>query len=136
MAKEVSIPGITLHVHGSDQSPCAGTEFLATGYITLTAEIRDFTIWDQVVEKLNGMDVYSVSTLTETLVEASRRRANKAEEDAMRVTEMSRARVDELESALSFRDAELEALKGQLAAAQEELTILRDFERTMNATRR
>lgn len=136
MAKEVSIPGITLHVHASDQAPCAGNTFLATGYVTLTAEIHDFSIWDQVVEKLNGMAVYSVATLTETLVEASRRRANKAEEDAMRATESSRVRVEELESALSFRDAELQATRGQLAVAQEELTILRDFERMMNAQSR
>lgn len=136
MAKEEELPGLTLRVHEKTLSPCAGSEFKATGLITLSVEVKELDVWDKVVEKLDGLAIYSVSTITETLVEAARRRANKAEQIAMRSTEESRAQIEQLESALSFRQADVDNLKNQLGAALAELEVLRDFERSVNAAAR
>lgn len=135
MAKE-DLPGLVLRVHEEQLTPCAGQSYLATGYITLTAEVNDLGVWDKVVEKLEGMAVYSVSTLADTLVQAAQRRANQAESMAMQTMEEARARIDQLEASLSFRTAENENLKHQLANAQQELVLLRDFERTINEAER
>uniref|UniRef100_UPI00311D9102 hypothetical protein n=1 Tax=Erythrobacter sp. TaxID=1042 RepID=UPI00311D9102 len=61
----------------------------------------------------------------QALVKAAQRRAKRAEEKMMSLTEDSRNKIDQLEAALSFARQELENYKGQLSqalAANAELT--------------
>jgi hypothetical protein len=133
MTKEAEIPGLTFNVQNHSLGPCAGDEFKALGVVTLTASIHDLDIWDKVVTKLDGLAVYSVTTLTGQLVDVANRRASRAEEAAAKAMEDARALNEELRSSLSFKDAELENLRGQLAMALRELEVSRDFERTVDA---
>jgi hypothetical protein len=141
--KEQELPGVILYIDSKSLDPCAGDTYKATGTILLTATVTDFDVWEKAVEKLDGMAVYSVSTLPETLVEEAQRRANRAEAAMMQTNEDARARVEELESSLAFRQQEVEQLKflaaskdQALAEALSELTVLRAFEETMNRAHR
>lgn len=120
------LPGLTLYVREQLLSPCAGETFKSTGFITLRAEVSDYAVWDQIVEKLDGMVIYTVNDLTGAVIQAAQRRANRAEKQAMETMEQARARVDELEASLSFMERDNENLKGQLAQALKEKQELQE----------
>lgn len=122
--KEKELPGLVLHIFEHALNPCAGKDFKANGTITLTAEVQDFTVWDKVVEKLEGLAVYSVATLTETLVTAAQIRANRAEQAAMQATEEARARVESLEADLAFRLKEVQTLQELVKQKDQEIEVL------------
>ena len=134
MAKE-ELPCVVLRIQEHALTPCAGDLFKATGRITVSAEVTDFAVWDMAVGKLDGMAVYAATTLPETLIECAQRRAVRAEEDAMRVNESARARIEELEANVAFRLQDIAQRDALIAQQNEELTFLRDFERAVNATR-
>lgn len=120
------LPGLTLYVKEQLLSPCAGETFNSTGFITLRAEVSDYAVWDQIVDKLDGMVTYTVNDLTGAVIQAAQRRANRAEKQAMETMEQARARVDELEASLSFMERDNENLKGQLAQALKEKQELQE----------
>lgn len=119
------LPGLTLYVVQEELSSCAGKSFKAAGKILLSAEVHDLGIFDDVLEKLDGMTIHTVNDVPQALVKAAQRRAKRAEEKMMSLTEDSRNKIDQLEAALSFARQELENYKGQLSqalAANAELT--------------
>lgn len=124
ITKEKELPGLTLYVKEQKLTPCAGQEFKSTGFITLRAEVHDLAIWDKVVERLEGFTVHSVTEVTEAVVMAAQRRANRAEKTAMSTMEQARTEVDRLEADNSFLRSDYERMKGQLAAAATELQEL------------
>jgi len=114
-----SVPGVVLHIKEHSTNPCHGS-FVASGLVTLTSEISDLAIWDKVVEKLDGMPVYTVRSITEGLVDAARKRAKRAEERSMRTIEEARQEVDRMDADLSFAQAEVQRLtmEGQQMGAR------------------
>lgn len=131
MAKE-DIPGLVLHVKESALTPCLGDAFKANGDIRLTVEVSDLEVWDKVVEKLDGLVVYSKATLPEILIEIAQRRADQAHQTAAQAAEDARTRVERLEAELAFERSNGANLQAQLTAAHTELEVLRAFEETMN----
>lgn len=126
MNKKEDVPGLTLYVKEHDLQHCAGKNFAATGFITLRAEVNELDIWDKVVEKLEGMTVYTVNDLSGAVIQAAQRRANRAEKKAMETMEEARQRVDELEATTSFLESDNENLKNQLEAVIRERNELQE----------
>lgn len=111
------LPGLTLHVIHEELASCAGRNFQAAGKIHLSAEVHDLGVFDDVVEKLDGMTVHTVNDVPQALVKAAQRRAKRAEEKMMSLTEESRNRIDQLEAELSFARQERDTYRGQLEQA-------------------
>lgn len=124
--KKEDVPGLTLYVKESDLQHCAGKQFKATGFITLRAEVHELDIWDQVVEKLEGMTIYTVNDLMGAVIQSAQRRANRAEKKAMKTMEEARKRVDELEAVNSFLESDNERLKRELTQALKERDELQE----------
>lgn len=120
MKKEQEIPGLVLYVTEHQCDGCPGDAFTTIGKIQLRAEVQDLEIWDQVVEKLHGMTIYTVDSLHEQVARAAQRRANRAEEQAMQVSEEARQQVDELESRCSFLEQEVNNLRGHISILLQE----------------
>lgn len=114
--KKEDLPGLTLYIKDHELTPCVGKVYKSAGFITLRAEVNDLNVWDQVVEKLEGMTIYTVNDLTGAVIQAAQRRANRAEKQAMKSMEDARRVVDELESRNSFLESDNDNLKRQLAA--------------------
>jgi len=118
-----SVPGVVLHIKEHSTNPCYG-DFVASGLVTLTSEISDLSVWDKVVEKLDGMPVYTVRSITEGLVDAARKRAKRAEERSIRTIEEARQEVDRMDADLSFSQAEVQRLtleNNQMGARMKQL---------------
>ena len=123
------LPGLTLNISSEELTGCQGSAIKAVGFITLRVEVNDYTIWDKVLEKLDGMTVYTVNDLFGAVMDAAQRRANRAENQVMKTTEEARQQVDELESKLSFTLQDNENLKvqiQQLVAERDELQVTCD----------
>lgn len=116
MQRKENLPGLTLYVKEKELTPCAGKEFTSAGFITLRAEVNDLDVWDKVVEKLEGMVIYTVNDLTGAVIQAAQRRANRAESAAMKTMEEARQRVDELEARNSFLENDNRRLQRENAS--------------------
>ena len=131
MSPKEELPGVVFHIAEVATRPSAG-KYKAIGTIALEAEVSDYSVWDSVVAKLEGLVVYSVATLPETLVAAATRRANRAEEYAMQTQEEARLEVERLTHELAFARAELSKMQAVYKAQGEELAVLRSFEEAVN----
>lgn len=131
--KKEDLPGLTFYIKEKELLHCAGKRFKATGIITLRAEIQDLAIWDPVLEKLEGMTIYTVNDLVGCVVQAAQRRANKAEIQAMKTMEDARRVVDELEARNSFLESDNANVHRQLAAVLRERDELQDIVTTQDA---
>lgn len=120
------LPGLTLHVMEDELTGCAGKTFKAGGRIVLSAEVHNLDIFDEVKEKLDGMTVHTVNDVPQALVRAAQRRAKRAEQKMMDISEDTRKRVDELEAQLSFALQERDNFKGQLEQALAEKKSLEE----------
>jgi len=110
--EQADVPGVVLYVKEHSENPCHG-KFKASGVVILTSEISDLEVWDKVVEKLDGMPVYTVRSITEGLVDAARKRAKRAEERSIQTMEEARQEVDRMDADLSFSQAEAQRLTGE-----------------------
>lgn len=126
-AKEASIPGLVFHIEAQHLGPCVGGEIRAHGIATISADVYDVGVWDRAIEKLNGLVVYAQTVLPEILVEAAQIRAGQAEEEADKVREESRAKIEMLEARNAFQQSELQHLTEERAVLLQELEILRQF---------
>jgi hypothetical protein len=124
--KKEDLPGITLYIKEHELTPCVGKVYKSAGFITLRAEVNDLDVWDRVVEKLDGMTIYTVNDLTGAVIQAAQRRANRAEKQAMKSMEDARRVVDELEARNSFLENDNENLKRQLEAIIQERDELQE----------
>lgn len=124
--KKEDLPGLTLYIKDQELTPCVGKMFKSAGFITLRAEVNDLDVWDQVVEKLEGMTIYTVNDLTGAVIQAAQRRANRAEREAMKSMEDARRLVDELDARNSFLESDNENLKRQLEAVVRERNELQE----------
>jgi hypothetical protein len=124
--KKEDLPGITLYIKEHELTPCVGKVYKSAGFITLRAEVNDLDVWDRVVEKLDGMTIYTVNDLTGAVIQAAQRRANRAEKQAMKSMEDARRVVDELEARNSFLESDNDNLKRQLEAIIQERDELQE----------
>jgi hypothetical protein len=129
--KKEDVPGLVHYVKRAELQHCSGGHFKGTGFITLQVEVNDFDVWDKILEKLEGMVVYTTNDLIGTVVAAAQRRANRAESQVVKTMEDARARIDLLESQLSFAQIDCENLKaqvGQVLLEREELQEIIDVQ--------
>ncbi len=104
------IPGVTLHLKEATESqPLSGGRY--RGAIELLADITDLDIWNAVAQKLDGMRIYTVSNLSESMIEVSQRKARKAEEELRKQGLESSNELEQLRAALSLLNAELNQAK-------------------------
>jgi hypothetical protein len=113
-------PGLTFYVTSKQLGPPAVEDHKAVGVINLNAVVTDLSVWDAVVDKLDGMVIHTVNDVAGTLVDVAKRRAERAEKQAMSITEESRQEVDRLNADISFKDQEILSLQGQLAQVVQE----------------
>lgn len=110
------------HVEEHSLLECPGALFKATGRVILTTEVGNLALWDQVVKKLDGLPVYSATTLAETLVEAVKQRTTKALEDA-------RVEIEQLKASVAFEidrnDRLTREAKDKIQELQQEVDVLR-----------
>ena len=123
---EESLPGLVLYMVEHALQPCSGEKFKGTGLIKLRAEVHDFDVWDQVVDRLDGMTVYQSLTLMESVMASIQRRAEKKTAAALQTMEEARVRVEELEAQLSFVLADNERLKQQMSVLVRERDELQE----------
>lgn len=118
MAEKQAPPGLTFHIEEKHLAPPALPEHRAIGHISMTATVRDLAVWDAVVQRIDGMDVFAVKDVAATLVDVAKHRADKAEKMAMRVNEESRQEVDRLKADISFKEQQISSLEQQLTQAR------------------
>lgn len=121
------LPGLTLHLKEQSLQPCAGKELVATGFVVLRAEVHDLQVWDAVVEKLDGMVVYTVNNLADALFTAVQDRANKAEERTLSVAERARVEIDALSARLAFTEEQALNSQRQVVELKQENAILNEL---------
>lgn len=112
---EPAPPSIVLHVEHKELLGAPGRPGVCCGKIHLTAEVTDPDLFDTIVERVNGIPIYSSNTLTESLIEAAARKAERAEKKLSGVEEGARTRIEQLEATLAFKEVELVKAKERLA---------------------
>lgn len=120
MAEKQTPPGLTFHIQEKSLNPPALPEHAAIGYISMTATVRDLAVWDEVVQRIDGMEIFTVKDVASTLVDVAKRRADRAEKQAMQINEESRQEIDRLNAELSFKNQQIASLEQQLLQAQQE----------------
>jgi len=120
-------PGLTFHIVDKSLNPSSVEAHVAQGIITLSAVVSDLEVWDSVVEKLDGMQLYTGSSITSTLVEVAKRRVSEAEVRVGAVEESARQEIDRLTSSLTFKEQENAHLIQQIQRTEEELSTLKEF---------
>lgn len=124
--KKEDLPGLTFYTKEKELKHCAGKKFKATGSVTLRAEIQDLGLWEPILDKLDGMVVYTVNDLADCVVQAAQRRADKAESTAMKTMEDARRIVDALEARNSFLESDNANVHRQLHTLVQERDELQE----------
>lgn len=123
------VPGVVLHVSESSLRHCPGHNFIATGAVTLRAEVNSYDLWDDVVDRLDGKVIYTVDSMAEAVLAAAQRRATQAEKRSVETIEKYRSDLDAALARLAFLEAENQRLTGQvtfLTGKNEELQLTVD----------
>lgn len=124
--KEAAVPGITLHLDEQELRHCYGDNYVAAGRLVLRAEVQSFEVWDAVVQRIDGMTVYTAENLAEAIAYAAQRRANRAEQKAAETIEEARQQIEQLEAHLAFMEQEKAHLQGNVAVLQGELAVMKE----------
>ena len=143
MQNENRIPGVTLWLEDGSLLPPGDKqtkEFKAHGRIILSATISDFGVWDDVVEKVNGMRIYSVDDFKSEMIEMLQEDKEEVDNELESVKRAAHAEKEELKQALDLErqrvhnlDLEFRKRTAQLETANEELARLRELEAQLNA---
>ena len=143
MEREERIPGVTLWLDEGTILPPGDKpteEFLAHGRIVLTAAITDFAVWDDVVDKVNGMRIYAVDDFKSEMIEMLQDDVKEADQHLEDVKRSTHEEKEVLQQALDLErrrthnlDLELRKRTAELEAANEQLAELRELEAQLNA---
>jgi hypothetical protein len=125
MANE--LPGLIFHINEKVLSPPAGADHVGIGQVTMTATVYDLAVWDDVITKLDGMEVHTKSTITATLIDVARRRADQAEQNLAVASEEARLEIDRLKAELSFLQPALASSNYQVNTLSSELFSLNEY---------
>lgn len=132
MEHDERIPGVTFRLTRADKKPPIDPKkHKAIGYVELTAEINDFMVWEDVLQRLNGMRVYTVENLAEEMISVAQNRAREAERDLEVKNQALQAELEKAKQNLSFTKAELQQRLQTVMQQGKELHRLRAIEQEL-----
>jgi hypothetical protein len=109
------LPGLTFYVDASSLKDGHGS-------VQLSATVKDFDLWDQVIKKLDNFRVYTVSDLSTAVMEVLQEESKEEKEAHAREVAGLRERLERAEAALShYQLKEKEELR--LAAELKKLEL-------------
>ena len=109
MQHDEKIPGVTFHLAKGEQLPPVDNRHLARGQVILDCEIDNFDVWKDVLEKLNGLRIYTVSDLAEAMVTISQKKHAELKEDFHKYKIQMNTQIQELKAENSRLTAERDA---------------------------
>lgn len=108
MQHDEKIPGVTFFLLKGEQLPPANDKHLARGQVILDCEITDFDVWKDVLEKLNGLRLYTVSDLAEAMVTISQKKHSELQEEFHKYKIMMNTQLETLKAANSRLQAQVD----------------------------
>lgn len=112
MEHDERVPGVTFRLTRGEQRPPIDTKLhKAVGHVELYAEINDFNVWADVLQRLNGMRVYTVENLAEEMISVAQKKARDAERKLQQDKEELRSELEKAKQRISFMEAELQRLQ-------------------------
>lgn len=111
MQHDDKIPGVTFFLKKGEQLPPVNDKHLARGEVVLDCEIHDYEVWKEVLEKLNGLRIYTVSDLAEAMVAISQKRHTELQEEFHKYKVIMNAKAQRLEQRVSMLEAENSAFR-------------------------
>lgn len=132
MEHDERIPGVTFRLTRGDQKPPIDPKKQkAIGVVELHAEINDFNVWTEVLERLNGMRIYTVENLAEEMVDVAQKKAREVEKEMRATTDALHAQSQQLQQRLSFVEQENIRLNATIHHQNKELERLRKIEQEL-----
>jgi glutamyl-tRNA reductase len=119
MQHDEKIPGVTFFLTKGEQLPPVNDKHLARGQVILDCEITDFEVWKEVLEKLNGLRIYTVSDLAEAMVTISQKKHKELQEEFHKYKVALNTQLQQLRQKVSMLEAENTAFKEANAAWEE-----------------
>ena len=119
MQHDEKIPGVTFFLKKGEQQPPANKDHLARGEVILSCEITDLEVWKEVLEKLNGLRIYTVSDLSEAMVAISQKKYAELEAEFHKYKIALNSQLQQLRQKVSLLEGENEAFKKANAAWEE-----------------
>ena len=112
MEHDERVPGVTFRLTRGEQRPPIDTKLhKAVGHVELYAEINDFGVWADVLQRLNGMRVYTVENLAEEMISVAQKKAREAETKLQQDKEALRSELELAKQRISFMEVELARLQ-------------------------
>ncbi len=111
MQHDEKIPGVTFHLAKGEQLPPINDTHLARGQVILDCEIHDYEVWKEVLEKINGLRIYTVSDLAEAMVTISQKKYKELEEEFHRYKINMNTQLQEQKAKSSRLEASLQAFQ-------------------------
>ena len=87
------------------------TECIAGGEVELRAEIVDLDMWEKVIDKLDGMRIYTVKNLAEQMVSVSQQKAHEAQKQLEMFSTEAMGELEVLRQRVSFLEHENQQLR-------------------------
>lgn len=107
-----TIPGVTFRRIASRQvPPPLNTDCIAGGEVELRAEIVDLDMWEKVIDKLDGMRIYTVKNLAEQMVAVSQQKAHEAQRQLEMFSVEATGELEVLRQRVSFLEHENQQLR-------------------------
>lgn len=129
MEHDERIPGVTFRLTRGDQKPPIDPKKQkAIGVVELHAEINDFNVWAAVLDRLNGMRIYTVENLAEEMVDVAQKKAREVEQQMQAKTDELHTESQQALQSLSFAKQENVRLQAVLHSQEQELQRLRQVE--------
>ncbi len=129
MEHDERLPGVTFRLTRGDLLPPADNKKQkALGAVELNAEVNDFDVWKEVLDKLNGMRIYTIENLAEEMVEVAQEKARQLENEMAKKTEELRVERAQLQQQLDFALVEIRELRTTIIQQTKELQRLRQVE--------
>lgn len=111
MQHDEKIPGVTFFLTKGEQLPPANDSHLARGQVILDCEIHDYDVWKEVLEKINGLRIYTVSDLAEAMVSISQKKHVELQDEFHKYKIQMNTQLETLKAANSRLSAQVEAFK-------------------------
>lgn len=111
MQHDEKIPGVTFFLKKGEQLPPSNDKHLARGQVILDCEITDFEVWKEVLEKLNGLRIYTVSDLAEAMITISQKKHRELQEEFHKYKVSLNSQLQQLRQKLSMVEAENEEFR-------------------------
>ena len=130
MEHDERLPGVTFRLMRGEQRPPADPTRPNTsvGIVELYAEINNSSVWVDVLNRLNGMRIYTVDNLAEEMISVAQKRAKESEKKVQQEKEVLRSELDAANQRISFMEAELNRLR----AVENELKEIEAAVRSVN----